>query len=297
MRELIDKEDRKISKLISLLKDFEIQSDNLENEIQNQQNLKSCESKLGHLRESATYLLDSGNFSDHSPVTLRLDRLNRMLTSASESNRQRQNQMEKDREREAERENHFDLIKNELAALEVITIDRLSQLPKILKDLDAQINNWENLEPKLEYLENLNEIGKTEPTGSLRRRSRKHRTSTLPRNIRSSMTSPSNGVLGVEGLRLKYESIGDRIINTRNYGQILLEQMEIWQSSFFKARNFIKDLRQSGTNFNFFHPRFRLLSIRHLRGVRNIAYDSFFKIQLYDPRMTHNICSMHFICL
>ena len=113
--------------------------------------------------------------------------------------------------------------------------------------MDAQINNWENLEPKLEYLENLNEIGKTEPTGSLRRRSRKHRTSTLPRNIRSSMTSPSNGVLGVEGLRLKYESIGDRIINTRNYGQILLEQMEIWQSSFFKARNFIKDLRQSGT--------------------------------------------------
>ena len=125
MRELIDKEDRKISKLISLLKDFEIQSDNLENEISNQQNLKSCESKLGHLRESATYLLDSGNFSDHSPVTLRLDRLNRMLTSASESNRQRQNQMEKDREREAERENQFDLIKNELAALEVITIDRL----------------------------------------------------------------------------------------------------------------------------------------------------------------------------
>ena len=104
------------------------------------------------------------------------------------------------------------------------------------------------MEPKLEYLENLNEIGKTEPTGSLRRRSRKHRTSTLPRNIRSSMTSPSNGVLGVEGLRLKYESIGDRIINTRNYGQILLEQMEIWQSSFFKARNFIKDLRQSGSS-------------------------------------------------
>ena len=112
------------------------------------------------------------------------------------------------------------------------------------------------MEPKLEYLENLNEIGKTEPTGSLRRRSRKHRTSTLPRNIRSSMTSPSNGVLGVEGLRLKYESIGDRIINTRNYGQILLEQMEIWQSSFFKARNFIKDLRQSGT-ISFSRPRTR----------------------------------------
>ena len=103
------------------------------------------------------------------------------------------------------------------------------------------------MEPKLEYLENLNEVGKAEPTGSLRRRSRKHRTSTLPRNIRSSMTSSaSNGALGVEGLRLKYESIGDRIINTRNYGQILLEQMEIWQSSFFKARNFIKDLRNSG---------------------------------------------------
>ena len=124
------------------------------------------------------------------------------------------------------------------------------------------------MEPKLEYLENLNEIGKTEPTGSLRRRSRKHRTSTLPRNIRSSMTSPSNGVLGVEGLRLKYESIGDRIINTRNYGQILLEQMEIWQSSFFKARNFIKDLRQSGTiSFSWLRtriqPELRTSSLRN----------------------------------
>ena len=132
----------------------------------------------------------------------------------------------------------------------------------------------------MEYLENLNEIGKTEPTGSLRRRSRKHRTSTLPRNIRSSMTSPSNGVLGVEGLRLKYESIGDRIINTRNYGQILLEQMEIWQSSFFKARNFIKDLRQSGTISIFHIPKMR---------VRDIVYYSFFKIKFYDPSMSHTV--------
>ena len=244
--ERVEKEDRKLSKMISLLSDFEIQAEYLENEIQNHQNLKGAESKLGQLRESASYLLDSGNFSDHSPVTLRLDRINRMLTSAAEQNRARQNQLEKEKEREAERENQFELLKNEINSLEVIQIKRLSQLPQILRDLDGQISSWENLEPKLEYLESLNESKSSEPVcGSLRRRSRKHRTSTLPRNVRSSSAS---GVMGVEGLRLKYESIGDRIINTRNYGQILLEQMEIWQSSFFKANNFIKDLKQNGSN-------------------------------------------------
>lgn len=138
------------------------------------------------------------------------------------------------------------MLKNDINLLEVIQIRKLSELPQILRDLDSQISSWENLEPKLEYLESLNETKSSEPVcGSLRRRSRKHRTSTLPRNVRSSSAS---GVMGVEGLRLKYESIGDRIINTRNYGQILLEQMEIWQSSFFKATNFIKDLKQNRQN-------------------------------------------------
>ena len=244
--ERVEKEDRKLSKMISLLSDFEIQAEYLENEIQNHQNLKGAESKLAQLRESASYLLDSGNFSDHSPVTLRLDRINRMLTSAAEQNRARQSQLEKEKEREAERENQLELLKNEINSLEVIQIRKLSELPQILRDLDSQISSWENLEPKLEYLESLNETKSSEPVcGSLRRRSRKHRTSTLPRNVRSSSAS---GVMGVEGLRLKYESIGDRIINTRNYGQILLEQMEIWQSSFFKATNFIKDLKQNRQN-------------------------------------------------
>ena len=244
--ERVEKEDRKLSKMISLLGDFEVQAEYLENEIQNHQNLKGAESKLAQLRESASYLLDSGNFSDHSPVTLRLDRINRMLTSAAEQNRARQHQLEKEKEREAERDNQFELLKNEINSLEVIQISKLSSLPQILRDLDSQISTWENLEPKLEYLESLNETKSSEPMGSLRRRSRKHRTSTLPRNVRSS--SASSGVLGVEGLRLKYESIGDRIISTRNYGQILLEQMEIWQSSFFKATNLIKDLRLNGSN-------------------------------------------------
>merc|ERR1711970_1460109 len=110
-------------------------ADYLENEIQNQQNLKSCESKLANLRESASRLLDSGKFSDHSPVTLRLDRINRMLTSASEQFRQRHNQLEKEKEREIERENQFEFVKNELYALEVISIEKLSDLPKTLKDL------------------------------------------------------------------------------------------------------------------------------------------------------------------
>jgi len=243
-----EKEDRKISRMIELLTDFETQADHLENEIQNLQNPKTCEVKLSNLRESASYLLDSGNFSDHSPVTLRLDRLNRMLTAASEQCRERRNALENEKKRENEREREFEIVKAELAHLDVIPLKSLANLPTDLKDLDNLISRWENLEPKLEYLETLNETQNGQNNnvnGSLRRRSRKHRTSTLPRNIRSSLTL--SGSLGVEGLRLKYESIGDRIINTRNIGQILLEQLEVWHSSQVKAEHIIKDLEESAS--------------------------------------------------
>jgi hypothetical protein len=56
-----------------------------------------------------------------------------------------------------------------------------------------------------------------------------------------------SGSLGVEGLRLKYESIGDRIINTRNVGQILLEQLEVWHSTQVKAEHIIKDLEETAS--------------------------------------------------
>ena len=245
-----EKEERKLSRMIELIGDFEIQADHLENEIQNLQNPKTCEVKLSNLRESASYLLDSGSFSDHSPVTLRLDRLNRMLTSASEQCRERRNALENEKKRETEREREFEVVKAELAQLDVIPLKSLANLPNDLKDLDNLISRWENLEPKLEYLETLNESPNAggQPNaanGSLRRRSRKHRTSTLPRNIRNSLTL--SGSLGVEGLRLKYESIGDRIINTRNIGQILLEQLEVWHSSQVKAEHIIKDLEETAS--------------------------------------------------
>ena len=243
-----EREERKLSRMIELLNDFENQADHLENEIQNLQNPKTCEVKLSNLRESAAYLLDSGNFSDHSPVTLRLDRLNRMLTSASAQCRERRNALENEKKRENERETEFENVKAELNQLEVIPLKSLGNLPSDLKDLDNLISRWENLEPKLEHLETLNESkdGATNNVnGSLRRRSRKHRTSTLPRNVRNSLTLSGN--LGVEGLRLKYESIGDRIINTRNVGQILLEQLEVWHSSQVKAEHVIKDLEETAS--------------------------------------------------
>ena len=56
-----------------------------------------------------------------------------MLTNASEQSRARQNQLEKEKEREIERENQFELVKAELQSLEVIAINKLANLPKILK--------------------------------------------------------------------------------------------------------------------------------------------------------------------
>ena len=156
--------------------------------------------------------------------------------------------MENEKKRENEREHEFEVVKAELAQLDVIPLKSLANLPNDLKDLDNLISRWENLEPKLEHLETLNEThngSSTNVNGSLRRRSRKHRTSTLPRNVRNSLTL--SGSLGVEGLRLKYESIGDRIINTRNIGQILLEQMEVWHSSQVKAEHIIKDLEETAS--------------------------------------------------
>ena len=111
--------------MINLLSDFEVQADQLENEIQNLQNPKTCENKLSHLRENAAKLLDAGNFSDHSPVTLRLDRLNRMLTGASEQCRERRNALEKEKDRETEREMEFEIVKTELAQLDVISLNSL----------------------------------------------------------------------------------------------------------------------------------------------------------------------------
>jgi chromosome segregation ATPase len=243
----IEKEERKLSRMIELLCDFESHADHLENEIQTLQNPKACEVKLGNLREAASHLLDCGNFSDHSPVTLRLDRLNRMLTNASEQSRERRNALENEKRRETEREREFENVKKDLGQFDVVSIESLADLPADLNKLDNLITKWENLEPKLEYLESTSESPIMQPgsTASLRRRSRTRRQGgTLPRNS-GRLSGPSAS--GVEGLRLKYESIGDRLINTRNVGQILLEQLEVWHSNQVKAEHIMKNLADSSS--------------------------------------------------